>query len=146
MPKIVTALKEEIIRVTRKEIRQETATTKRATAQYRRDIAALKREVKDLQSTVALLEKKVLARPIKDQVKPTEKKIRFSPKSLQAQRKRLGLSVTDYSKLVGVSQVTIYSWENGKSRPRPEQIATLAALRGLSKREALARLNLIGSK
>lgn len=60
MPNIVTALKEEIIRVTRKDIRQETAVTKRATAQYRRDIAALKRQVKELQSTVALLENAIV--------------------------------------------------------------------------------------
>ena len=146
MPNIVTALKEEIIRVTRKEIRQETAVTKRATAQYRRDIAALKRQVKDLQNKVALLEKKVLGRPVKDEVKPTEKKLRYSPASLQTQRKRLGLTVADFCKLFGVSEVTMYSWASGKSRPRPEQIATLAALRGLSKKEALARIELIDRK
>ena len=146
MPNIAAVLKDEIARVTRKELRKETAGTKKATAQYRRDIATLKRQVKGLQRTVTLLEKKILAKPVKAEVKASGTKARFSPTYLQAQRKRLGLSAADYAKLADVSQATIYNWEQGRARPRKEQLATLAALRGLSKREAVARLNLLGKK
>ena len=57
MPNIATALKDEITRVARKEIRSETNDLKKASARYRRDIAALKRENAALTKKVALLEK-----------------------------------------------------------------------------------------
>ena len=66
--------------------------------------------------------------------------IRYSPKSVISQRERLGLSVADYGKLVGVSAVTIYGWAQGKSRPRSAQIRALAEVRGIGKREAAPKL------
>jgi DNA-binding transcriptional regulator YiaG len=66
--------------------------------------------------------------------------MRFSAKSVKAQRAKTGLSAADYAMLVGVSALTIYNWENGKSRPRQEQFAALASLRGIGKREAARRL------
>src|SRR6185295_12078560 len=69
--------------------------------------------------------------------------LRFSARSVKAQRRRTGLSAADYAKLVGVSGLTIYNWENGKSRPRREQLASLIAMRGLGKRQAHAKLELL---
>jgi transcriptional regulator with XRE-family HTH domain len=46
----------------------------------------------------------------------------------------------------GVSALTIYSWESGKSRPRKKQLAGLAAVRRLGKREARKRLEMLGEK
>jgi DNA-binding transcriptional regulator YiaG len=66
--------------------------------------------------------------------------VRFSARSVKAQRNRLGLSAADYGKLVGVSGLTIYSWEHEKSRPRKAQLAALIAVRGIGKREALLKL------
>ena len=65
---------------------------------------------------------------------------RFSARSVAPQRRRTGLSAADYAKLVGVSPLTIYNWEHNKSRPRQGQFKSLVALRGLGKREALAKL------
>lgn len=59
---------------------------------------------------------------------------------MKAQRKRLGLSAEKYAKLVGVSSLTIYSWEAGKSKPRKAQFDALVAVRGIGKREAMKRL------
>ena len=61
--------------------------------------------------------------------------VRFSARSVAAHRKRLGLSAADYAKLVGVSALTIYNWESGKTRPRQEQLAALVAIRGIGRRE-----------
>jgi len=38
--------------------------------------------------------------------------------------------------LLNVSPQTIYNWETGKTRPKPEQIAVIAAMRRLSKTAA----------
>jgi DNA-binding transcriptional regulator YiaG len=60
-----------------------------------------------------------------------------------ALRARLGLSAKDFGRLVGVAGLTIYSWESGKSRPRQKQLAGLAAVRHLGKREAGKRLEML---
>lgn len=141
MTTLAIALKEEIRRLARKEIRVQTGKTSRAVAQYRREIARLKREQKAQQKKIALLESRarnggsapaVADDPLGDS--------RFSARSVRAQRRRTGLSAADYAKLVGVSPLTIYNWEHNKSRPRREQFSALLAIRGLGKREALAKL------
>lgn len=50
--------------------------------------------------------------------------------------KDAGFSATDYALLVGVHPITVYSWEQGKTKPRKEQLAALADVRKLGKREA----------
>ena len=54
------------------------------------------------------------------------------------------LSAADYAKLVGVSELTIYNWEQGKSKPSAEGLAAWVAIRDLRKREALRRLEMVG--
>ena len=45
---------------------------------------------------------------------------------------------------MGVSEMTVYNWEAGKSRPQAKQLAALVAVRGLGKREAIKRLEMLG--
>jgi DNA-binding transcriptional regulator YiaG len=142
MPNLASALKEEIRRLSRKEIKALVGSTKQAVAQYRREIAALKRQLADQQKQI----KRLAAGRVQSAVAQdanengTTETIRFSPKSVKAQRDRLGLSAKDYGKLVGVSLLSIYNWEQGKSRPQKAQRAALAAVRGIGKREAMAKL------
>ncbi len=144
MADLANALKEEIRRLARKEIRSETGATKQAVAQYRREIASLKRQVRAQEKKIAFLEDQERKRLETPQAsEKTLENTRFSARSVAAQRKRLDLSAADYAKLVGVSGLTIYNWENGKSRPRPEQLAALVAIRGIGKREAQRRLELL---
>ena len=69
--------------------------------------------------------------------------MRHSARSVQAQRKRLKLSAADFGKLVGVSGLTVYSWEHGRRRPRKEKLAALVVVRQMGRREALAKLDAI---
>jgi len=48
-----------------------------------------------------------------------------------------------HARLVGVSGLTIYNWESGNSEPQAKALAGWAAVRGLRKREALRRLELL---
>ncbi len=144
MATLAEALKDEIRRLARKEIKAQTGSTLQAVAQYRREIAQLKRESREQQKKIAFLEAQESKRL--EQPGATEEAtegVRFSARSAKAQRERTGLSAADYAKLVGVSMVTIYNWEAGKSRPRKEQFASLVALRGIGKREARAKLELL---
>jgi len=147
MPNLAATLKEEIQRLARKEIKAQTGSTKQAVAKYRREIASLKRQMREQEKKIAFLEAQQQKRL--EQPQATEELvegIRFSARSVKAQRERLGLSAASYAKLVGVSALTIYNWEQGKSRPRKEQLAALVAVRGIGKREALAKLELIKAK
>jgi DNA-binding transcriptional regulator YiaG len=134
MTTLAVALKEEIRRLARKEIKAATQTTAKAVAQHRREIAKLKRQIRAQEKKIAYLQK---GKPTPQKV---DEPVRFSARSVKAQRTRLGLSAADYARLVGVSPLTIYNWEQGKSRPRQEQLAQLVAVRGIGKREALKRL------
>lgn len=146
MPNIGAVLKEEIARLARKEVRQATAGMQKASSQYRRHIAALKRQAAHLERQVALLERQVYAEPPKSAAVAANSRVRFTAKGLRSQRKRLGLSVAEYAKLVGVTPQSIYNWERETARPRKAQIAVLAALRGLSKKEAQARLQQVARR
>ena len=144
MTNLAAAIKDEIQRLARKEIKSQTGSTKQAVAQYRREIASLKRQMRKQETKITFLEsqeKKRLAEP--PATDEAAEGIRFSARSVKAQRVRLGLSAADYAKLVGVSALTIYNWEQGKTRPRQEQLAALVAVRGIGKREALSRLELL---
>ncbi len=141
MPNLAVVLKDEVARLARKEIRKQTAPLQKASAQYRRDIAALKRKAAGLERQVAALEKTVALIPVPE-TPPVEEgaRLRFTAKGLRSQRKRLGLSAGQYGKLVGVTAQSIYNWEREVAHPRPSQIAKLAPLRSIGKKEAKAKL------
>ena len=143
MPDIAAALRNEITRLARKEIRQQNGPLKKTNTELRRTVSALKSEVAALEKKVRFLEKQEKRRLESAPSEVNTKTVRFSPKSVKADRHRLGLSAKDYGALVGVSSLTIYSWENGKSKPRAESLAAWAEVRGLGKREALRRLELL---
>jgi DNA-binding transcriptional regulator YiaG len=147
MADLAGALKDEIRRLARKEIKAETGVTKQAVAQYRREIARLKRQVREQEKKIAFLEDQERRRLEEPQAADeVVENARFSARSVRSQRQRLGLSAADYAKLVGVSPLTIYNWEKGKSRPRKEQLAALVAVRGIGKREATRRLELLSEE
>ena len=146
MPNIGALLREEISRLSRREVRRHIETTKRATAQHRRHIAQLKRQVSKLERKVSLLEGRVLDIPDGTPGTSSATRVRFVATGLRSQRERLGLSAADYGRLVGVSAQSVYNWEREQAKPRKEQIATLAALRQMGKREAQIRLERLKGK
>ena len=145
MANLATVLKEEIRRLARKEVKDQTELLKRQSAQYRRDVAALKRTAVHFERRVALLEKKTWKKaPAADVAKLPLEKVRFSAKGLRSHRTRLGLSGEQYAKLLGVSTQSLYNWEQGRARPRSGQMPSIVALRKVTKKEALARLEQMG--
>ncbi|OIQ98615.1 helix-turn-helix protein [mine drainage metagenome] len=145
MANIASVLKDEIVRLARKEIRTETAGFKKASVQYRSEIAALKRRVVTLEQQLSRLGKTTTKR---DEIKAesiTETKVRFVAKGFKTLRQRLGLTAGEMGKLLGVSAQSIYSWEAGNSSPRKLQLAKIAMLRGMGKREANAILAQLAS-
>lgn len=142
MPNIGTVLKEEIARVARKQQRAELASLKKSVAQYRSQIAQLKRRMQALEQLVRRQARgggrAAAAAAEQDDDGPS---LRFSAKGLAAQRKRLGLSAASVARILGVSALSVYKWESGKTRPRARQLEAISALRKMGKREAMAKLD-----
>jgi DNA-binding transcriptional regulator YiaG len=140
MPNFASVLKDEIVRLARKEVRKEVEGIRKASAQYRSDIASLKRRVAALEKQQAQVEKKASRKGAQEESGEADNRVRFSAKGLAAHRQRLALSAAECGSLMGVSAQTVYNWEAGKSKPRQQQLAAIAALRKLGKREAQAQL------
>jgi len=146
MPNFGAMLKQEIARLSRREVRSVTGTTRSATAQHRRHIAALRRQVAKLERQVAVLQRQRLGAAPAAPATASGTKMRFVAKGLKSQRARLGFSAAEYGKLVGVTAQSVYNWERGDATPRGDQLARIAALRAMGKREAAARLEQAGAK
>lgn len=143
MANLAAVLKAEIARLARKETRIQLEPLRKANAGYRRDIAALKREVAELSKQLRSGASAPRA-PRADKASPATAgdgpRRRFQAKGLKSHREKLGLSAAEYGRLAGVSAQSIYNWEAGRTVPRPAQVAALAELRGMGKREAAKRL------
>ena len=138
---VASALKEEITRLARKEIRTEIAGIRKASVQYRSEIAALKRRVANLERQLSRLEKSA-GKNVEAKAQPdVASKARFTVNGFKSLRERLGLSAQEIGKLLEVTAQTVYSWEAGKSSPREQQLARIVELRGIGKRKALSMLD-----
>lgn len=140
MTNLATTLKQEIQRVARKELRAETEPLKKAVAGYRRQIAQLKRQLQTLERQVRRGAGRSAAPEASGDAEEEGQQLRFSAKGLATHRQRLGLSAASVAKILGVSSLSVYKWESGKTRPRQAQIEAIARLRKMGKREALALL------
>jgi len=145
MADVAGVLKAEIVRLSKKAVRQSVAQLQRASATHRYDIAALKKQIADLQKSIAALQRaNGKQREVRTDDDTTPR--RFSAKGLRALRSRLDLSQEDFARLVGVSAQSVFNWEHEVSRPRPAQVSSIAAIRSIGKREARKRLEALAGK
>jgi DNA-binding XRE family transcriptional regulator len=121
-------------------VRVETLSLKKAVSAHRAEIAALKRRIQALEQAlrgVSKAQSKLAPVPEGD---ASSKPPRFTAKGLAAQRRGLGLSAHDLGLLVGASGQSIYNWEAGTARPRAKLLSSIAAVKTMGKKEAVARL------
>ena len=140
MPNVASVLKSEITRVARKEIRGETVPLKKAVSAYRTEIAALKRRAQTLEQALKRLSKVHMPGTDRHPVMEDSKGVRFSAKSLASNRRRLGLTAAQCGLLLDASDQSVHNWESGKTRPLAKHLPAIVALRGMSKKDAAARL------
>ena len=139
MTTIASFLNAHIRKLARRELKGMITDARKKSAEHRHSIAALKRQMKQMQREIATLRKQLPDAP-KEPPQQLLAKARLRIDGLKAHRQRLGLSAADYGKLLGVSSLTIYNWEAGKSKPRRSLLPRIVSVRGIGKREALARL------
>jgi DNA-binding transcriptional regulator YiaG len=140
MSDIAALLKSEITRLSKKVLRQHVTPLQTAATAQRRQIANLKKQVIALEREVSKLRRATVSNVAAKPEAESNTNIRFVAKGFKSMRARLGISAEDLGRLLGVSGQTVYNWEHQKAKPRASQIAAIAALRGIGKKEAQQRL------
>ncbi len=141
MSELLTAIKSEITRLARKEVKKSIATLQATVARQRKDISALRAEVVELKkANRASTRGQRSIKPVELTGEEGGVKRRFSPERLAKLREKTGLSAAAFGKLVGVTGKTIYNWESGQFRPMDHQLEAIAKVRGMSK-AALSELS-----
>jgi len=146
MPNLASVLKAEVARLARKELRLGIEGLRKSAAAQRTEIAALRRRVVDLERHLKALSKRPAGtRPRQAPLAANEDgtyagSLRSRAAGMASNRKRLGLSAEDFGLLLGASGQSVYLWEQGKAKPRPQYLAAIAALRGAGKKEVATRL------
>ena len=143
MSNIQSILKSEISRIARKEVRGETGALKKASTQYRSEIAALKRRLADLETLLkkqSKIIKSVTPAASEGVDEDQAEGLRFRAKGFATHRQRLGLSAAEVGALLGVSALSVYHWESGKTKPRSSHMPRIAAFRKLGKKQAAAAI------
>ncbi|HEY0975035.1 MAG TPA: helix-turn-helix transcriptional regulator [Solimonas sp.] len=144
MPDVAFLLKSEIVRLSKKVVRQEVGALRTATTSQRRQIASLKKQVATLEREIARLRNGKPAKAAASEDGDGRAAPRYVAKGLRPLRTRLGLTMDEFGKLIGVSGQSVYNWERAKVRPRATQIAAIAELRSLGKKAARAKLEAMG--
>lgn len=145
---IANALKHEISRVARKELKDELASLRKLTTAHRSAIAALKREIKALHVAVKAASK---AGPEPSQGQASTEALitapgtgrrprPFNAEQLAAHRAKLGFTQAQMAQVIGVSALSVYKWESGKVTPRAAQLVQIQAAIKLGKRASIAKL------
>ena len=135
MSKVEAIIKSEVVRLAKREIRK-------ISVPLVKDVRLLKSTVSQLRKAVLVLERvsarqntETLREKTQLQANPEEVKIsRFSPRLIQALRKRLRITQKEMAVLAGVTVGAIYQWEKGIFEPRGQKKALLVALRKQGRR------------
>ena len=146
MPDLNKPIREEITRLTRKELKETRQTQKKINVSLKKALAAMKAECAELRRTMNAFQKCLPKPPAVKTPDISDGKLkRFRPTSttVKTLRAKLGLSQADFATLLGVSGQSVYMWERkeGQLQLRGNAKAALFALRTLGKREVKARLS-----
>jgi DNA-binding transcriptional regulator YiaG len=151
MPNLATVLKEEILRLARKETRtamKELQQTLRLERQQVRELRTeLKVQGKELVSLRKALESRAMAAPAASKVSSARvpaKATGWRKDSVRTTRAKHGLSQQAMAKLLGVGLNTVWLWEKGRNNPRTKQQMAILELRELSAVQLANRLAAVG--
>ena len=144
MPDFARAVKEEIVRLAKKEVKQAVGPLNARVRELSRAVSSQEKKIAGLEKTVSRQEEELRqADPVPETAPPEEvKKARISPRLVKTQRKRLKLNQTQFARLLNVSVAAVRSWEQGRAMPKKDTLATFVAVRKLKPREAWDRLEI----
>ena len=135
MGKLEGTIRDEIIRLARREMRKTFVPLWRDVRSMKGIMSQLRKSVLDLERFKSQEEKQMVQKPVPEVAPEEVKKARFSPRLIQSLRKKLKITQKELALLAEVSVGAVHQWEGGKSQPRAVKKARLVALRKLSRRD-----------
>jgi len=147
MSTLAQTIKDEIRRISRREISL-------ALSKFRRDHIALKKRLAEQKSRISAIEKdnKELSKKqaafrqdqgVEANSEPEAEHVAVYARGIKSLRRRLGLSQLDLATLVGMNRISVSHWEKKSGKItiiKPEVRKMLTELRGMKKAEVAARL------
>jgi len=143
MSNLMQELKQEVVRLARKEVKKELAQVKKINTSQRGLIADLRRQINAIQKELNGLKKAVPSqkKAILEKKEPTGR-FWITGKGVKNLRKRLGLTQAGLAKLAGVSIQAVVNWEKNKGKVNMRKAAAgrLQEIKGLGKRDVVGLL------
>jgi DNA-binding transcriptional regulator YiaG len=135
MGKLEGIIKDEIIRLAKREMRMKFVPLRRDVRSLKITASQLRKSVLGLQRFVSQQENQMGTKPVPEVTAEDMKKARFSPRLIKSLRKHLGVSQKDMAKLAGVTVGAVFQWEKGKFEPKDEKKKVLVSLRKLGRQD-----------
>ncbi len=136
MGKLEGIMKDEIIRLAKREMRMKFVPLRRDVRSLTITASQLRKSVLGLQRVVSQQERQMGPKAVPEVTPEDMKKARFSPRLIKSLRKHLGVSQREMAKLAGVTVGAVFQWEKGKFEPKDDKKKVLVGLRSLGRREA----------
>ena len=136
MGKLEGIIKDEIIRLAKREMRKSFIPLRRDVQSLKSMASQLRKSVSGLQRFVSQQAKQMDPKPVAEVTPEDMKKARVSPRLIKSLRKHLRVSQREMAKLVGVTMGTVLQWEKGKFEPKDDKKKILVGLRKLGRQKA----------
>ena len=138
MPNLNPILKEEIVRLAKREINQQVKALKSQLVEMRKTAREQRRRIEQLEKELAGKADK--ERVIAPRTVNEDDDVRVPRGSVRKHRERLGLSQREMAQLLDVSALTVSNWETERTSPSGKNKLGFAELRKMGVREVWNRL------
>ena len=108
-----------------------------ARGESKQAVESLRAEIQAIRKSIAMLERRLLTGAVPGSGTRAaaagkvadNRRARFSPTLMRKHREALGMSRKAYARLLGVSSLSVYLWEVGRTRPRRKTVLAWQDLR-----------------
>ena len=138
MPNLNQILREEIVRISKREINQQVKALKSQLVEMRKTAREQRRRIEQLEKELAGKADK--ERVIAPRTVNEDDDVRVPRGSVRKHRERLGLSQREMAQLLDVSALTVSNWETERTSPSGKNKLGFAELRKMGVREVWNRL------
>ena len=125
---------DEVRRLARKELKVALGAMQETISALKKQLAEQKKQINELSKNCVL--KAEPKAPVNAIAMPEEgKQLRLNAAGITRLRTKLGLTQTEFARVLGVAMHTVSVWEQGRRVPRAAHKAKICALRQVGKRE-----------
>ena len=151
MSNLVSCLKSEIVRLSRKEakaaadpLRKPSSVARTAIADLKRRVDSLEKELRRVNGVLSKVQSAQPCQPCSSEPAASDVKMRITSRNVKSLRNRLGLTASAFAKLLGVTDNWVYLYENkaGTLKMRTATLAAFQSAKAMTAKEARAKLGI----